>query len=74
VVREKSNQGMRQPQMGGIQSQMRLASAQPLCGRAGHRWKWRLSPSSKWICGECHPPAVERYETAELKPDGRVTR
>lgn len=58
----KVNQGMRQPQMGGILSQMRLASGAPLCARAGHTSKWGLPGSEKWICSICHPPAVKVFE------------
>ena len=58
----KTNQGMRQPQMGGIQSQLQLARPNPLCD---HSDFWRLPGASKWICAVCHPPAVERYETSE---------
>jgi hypothetical protein len=65
-VTSKPNQGMRQPQMGGIQSQLRLASAAPLCARSGHTQRWRLNTDSKWHCMVCHPPAVERYEVEEV--------
>jgi hypothetical protein len=54
----KANQGMRQPQMGGVQSQLQLARPNPLCS---HREVWRLNPDSKWICLVCHPPAVSRF-------------
>jgi len=54
----KANQGMRQPQMGGVQSQLRLASPAQICA---HREVWRLDPDSKWICLVCHPPAVGRF-------------
>ena len=55
----KANQGMRQPQMGGVQSRLDLTSPRPLCG---HESWWRLGPGHKWICATCHPPAVKAFE------------
>jgi hypothetical protein len=49
----KSNQGMRQPQLGGVQSQLQLARPNPLCK---HREMWRKPGGPKWVCAVCHPP------------------
>jgi hypothetical protein len=66
-MRERSNQGMRQPQYGGIQSQLRLARSTAICR---HKEFWRLGPEHKWVCAVCHPPlafaddAIERMTAA----------
>lgn len=56
----KGNQGMRQPQFGGIQSQTRLMKPTPLC-KHGYNL-WRIGPGHKWVCAVCHPPAVQTFE------------
>jgi hypothetical protein len=66
VTAEKSNQGMRQPQMGGVQSRLDLGSSVgPICG---HKEMWRLEPGSKWVCAVCHPPPRQkRFENVERR-------
>ena len=60
MLRKQANQGMRQPQFGGIQSQLRLTDAKPLCKHGDNCW--RLGPGHKWICAVCHPPTVQSFE------------
>jgi hypothetical protein len=55
-VTAKSNQGMRNPQMGGIGS--RIADARVTNQVCRHNQPWRLDAESKVICGVCHPPAA----------------
>ena len=56
----KSNQGMKQPQMGGVGSRLDVTTMGATCK---HERFWRLPGANKWICAVCHPPAVESYET-----------
>ena len=56
----KANQGMRQPQMGGVGSRLDVGTMTATCKHSNF---WRLPGGGKWICAVCHPPAVERYES-----------
>jgi hypothetical protein len=58
----KANQGMRQPQYGRIQSQLRLTRATMICR---HSDLWRLASGGKWICAVCHPPLAFREDQIE---------
>lgn len=57
----KPNQGMRQPQLGGVQSRLELTRAIPMCAGRHDSW-WRLGEEYGWVCGICHPPAFEEVE------------
>lgn len=61
MERKRQGQGMRQPQMGGIQSRLELTNIQPLCS-AKHKSWWRLKGQRKWMCVVCHPPAPPAEE------------
>ena len=59
----KPNQGMRQPQLGGVLSRP-LAVTTAVC-KHGPGHLWRLGEGHKWVCGVCHPPAVANVEWNE---------
>jgi hypothetical protein len=58
-VTVKANQGMRQPQMGGVGSRLDVSPLSQTCKHANF---WRLPGASKWICAVCHPPSVAAFE------------
>lgn len=62
MTAKTSNQGMRQPQLGGIGSIFNVGRAAQTC-KHGRGDLWRLKGGgAKWICGICHPPAVTNIE------------
>ena len=58
-IEAKPNQGMRQPQLGGIGS---IATRRTMNVCKHTDGVWRLGDGHKWICGVCHPPAVGGVE------------